>query len=181
MRPQFHIALGTLAIMGFGSVAEAGTARRSSAPTLASADIAGPDGQRLGIATVVAEDDRVVLKAQVSGLTPGAHGIHLHTTGRCDGPAFTTAGGHLNPGHRQHGLDNPSGSHLGDLPNIVADGKGSGTISVTLSGTRDDVTRALFDSDGTALVIHADADDNMTDPAGNSGGRIACGVFQSRQ
>lgn len=98
-------------------------------------------------------------------------------TGRCEGPAFTSAGGHLNPGEKQHGTLNPAGSHTGDLPNLNIVSNGAGTLSVELSGTRAELEAALFDADGTALVIHATADDYKTDPTGNSGARIACGVL----
>lgn len=112
--------------------------------------------------------------ADVTGATPGEHGIHLHTTGKCEGPAFTTAGGHLNPDGKQHGLQNPQGAHQGDLPNIVvgADGKGHATF------TAHTTEAAIFDADGTALVVHAAPDDGKTDPSGNSGARILCGVIE---
>ena len=111
------------------------------------------------------------------GLSPGAHGVHLHTTGSCTAPDFASAGAHLNPGGHQHGTSNPAGPHLGDLPNITVGSAGTGTVSATLSGTREDVLARLFDADGTAVVVHANADDYRTDPSGNSGGRIACGVL----
>src|SRR5690606_10425995 len=112
-----------------------------------------------------------------AGLTAGTHGTHLHMVGSCEGPAFTSAGGHLNPHMKQHGTDNPAGAHLGDLPNLVVGAAGAGTVSATLAGTREAVLSQIFDADGTAVVIHADADDYRTDPAGNAGGRIACGVL----
>lgn len=122
---------------------------------------AAPDGTVRGV-------------ADVTGATPGEHGIHLHTTGKCEGPAFTTAGGHLNPDGKQHGLQNPQGSHQGDLPNITvgADGKGHATFTAHTSEA------ALFDADGTSVVVHAVADDNKTDPSGNSGARLLCGVLE---
>ena len=83
----------------------------------------------------------------------------------------------MNPSGHQHGTDNPNGSHMGDLPNLVISSNGTGTLSAVLRGTRSNVEAALFDADGTAIVIHADADDYRTDPTGNSGGRIACGVL----
>jgi Cu-Zn family superoxide dismutase len=98
--------------------------------------------------------------------------------GSCEGPAFTSAGGHLNPGARQHGTLNPAGSHTGDLPNLTVTSNGTGTLSAELSGTKAELEAALFDADGTALVIHAAADDYKTDPTGNSGARIACGVLK---
>lgn len=134
------------------------------------------NGLPAGTAQLLAGGTDVTLTVAVAGLSEGAHGIHLHTTGKCDGPDFTTAGGHLNPGGHQHGSENPAGKHLGDLPNIAVGNSGAGTVTVTL-GQRDDVVAALFDADGTAIVVHAGPDDYRTDPAGNSGGRVACGVF----
>ena len=119
-------------------------------------------------------DDRSIA---VVGLSPGVHGVHLHMTGACDAPEFTSAGGHLNPGGHQHGSDNPAGAHLGDLPNVTVGNAGTGTVTATLPGSREAVLAQLFDADGTAIVVHANADDYRTDPSGNSGGRIACGVL----
>jgi len=103
--------------------------------------------------------------------------MHLHTVGQCDAPGFTTAGGHLNPHGKQHGSQNPAGSHLGDLPNITINNNGAGAASAQLSGSSSELEALLFDADGTALVVHAAADDYKTDPTGNSGARIACGVL----
>jgi Cu-Zn family superoxide dismutase len=108
------------------------------------------------------------------GLPPGTHGIHVHTTGRCEAPAFASAGPHWNPTARQHGRKNPEGAHHGDLPNISIGADGRGTLQFTLA---DAEFAQLFDADGAALVVHAAADDERTDPSGNSGGRIACGVI----
>ena len=114
----------------------------------------------------------------VTGMPAGEHGAHLHTVGRCDAPDFTTAGGHLNPLGKKHGTHNPQGSHLGDLPNLVVAADGTGSLTIPLAGTAAELEASLFDGDGTAIVVHAGPDDYMTDPAGNSGGRIACGVFR---
>ena len=108
---------------------------------------------------------------------PGEHGIHLHAVGKCDGPDFTTAGGHFNPGGKKHGARNPEGPHAGDLPNLVAGAQGT-TYQATATGvTLSAGPASLFAADGTALVIHANPDDQVTDPAGNSGGRVACAVL----
>jgi len=114
----------------------------------------------------------------VNGLPAGAHGVHVHQTGRCDAPEFTTAGGHFNPASRQHGFENPDGAHAGDLPNLTVEADGRGNLSgvargVTLEGSG---ATSLRKPGGTALVVHAAADDYRTDPSGNSGARIACGV-----
>jgi len=130
-----------------------------------------------GTAQLLASGTQVNISIAVIGLTPGVHGVHLHVTGSCEAPEFTSAGAHLNPGGHQHGTSNPAGAHLGDLPNVTVGNLGTGTVSATLSGTRDEVLTQLFDGDGTAVVVHASADDYRTDPSGNSGGRIACGVL----
>lgn len=122
--------------------------------------------------------DALTLHITLSGLAPGLHGIHLHTVGRCDGPAFISAGGHLNPGQHQHGTDNPAGSHLGDMPNLTVAPDGTVSTDLAVAANRQALEASLFDADGTAVVIHASADDYKTDPSGNSGARIACGVFQ---
>jgi Cu-Zn family superoxide dismutase len=130
-----------------------------------------------GTAQLLASGSQINISIAVVGVAPGVHGVHLHMTGSCDAPDFTSAGGHLNPSNRQHGTANPAGAHLGDLPNVTAGAAGTGTASATLPGSREEVMAQLFDGDGTAVVIHANADDYRTDPSGNSGGRIACGVL----
>jgi Cu-Zn family superoxide dismutase len=137
-------------------------------------------GNLVGQATFFEDRSGVRLRVEVRGLTPGQHGIHLHAVGRCEGPDFTSAGGHFNPSDRQHGLQNPAGPHGGDLPDLVAVADGvtlyeTTTARVTLQAGR---PNSLFDADGSALVIHADADDQVSDPAGNSGGRVVCGVIR---
>lgn len=111
------------------------------------------------------------LRIAVQGLPPGEHGLHVHAVGRCDGPAFQSAGPHWNPAGRQHGHLNPQGAHLGDLPNLTVSSNGRGAINFLVGG------QGLNDADGTSLVIHAKADDYRTDPSGNSGDRIACAVL----
>ncbi len=101
-------------------------------------------------------------------LAPGPHGVHIHAVGRCDPPAFTTAGPHLNPGARKHGLENPEGPHAGDMPNL------EGTHAVLVAAA---TMQQIADSDGSAIVIHATKDDQATDPSGSSGARVACGVI----
>ena len=130
-----------------------------------------------GTAQLLASGEQVNITVAVAGIAPGVHGLHLHMTGSCEAPDFASAGGHLNPTGQQHGTSNPAGAHLGDLPNLTAGSAGTGTISATLPGTREQVLAQVFDGDGTAVVVHAGADDYRTDPSGNSGGRIACGVL----
>jgi Cu-Zn family superoxide dismutase len=144
---------------------------------LASAVLKGADGATKGKAWIAGSDGHWELKVEVEGLAAGTHGIHLHTVGACDAPDFTTAGGHLNPQGKQHGSDNPQGAHLGDLPNLTVGADGKGMLSIHLPGTTATLAPALFDADGAAVVVHAAADDYRTDPSGNSGARIACGVL----
>ncbi len=148
----------------------------TTAPGGASAVLRMADGTEVGRAVATAANGSVRITATGSALPPGPHGVHVHTTGRCDGPDFTTAGGHWNPTATQHGSRNPMGPHAGDIPNMTVGANGRGSLSFTLpSGTMP----GLMDGDGASFVIHAAADDYKTDPSGNSGERIACGVFEA--
>ena len=137
------------------------------------------DGTPAGTATITEVGDRLDVLVTAEGLPPGPHGTHLHTIGSCDAPDFTSAGGHLNPYGKMHGSLNAQGSHVGDLPNLLASDDGNGTLTFQLEGTRAALEPILLDSDGTALVIHAGADDYRSDPAGAAGPRLVCGVFKS--
>lgn len=145
--------------------------------TLATATLANATGQNVGTAEIVRGSAGVMLRARVSGQAAGDHGIHLHATGKCEAPAFTSAGAHLNPDAHQHGSLNPAGRHAGDLPNIMVAQDGNGMIESALTGFAPDIAAYIFDADGTAVVLHTGPDDYKSDPSGNSGGRIACGVF----
>jgi Cu-Zn family superoxide dismutase len=133
-------------------------------------------GEPAGQATATMVDGRVKLALQVEGLPPGRHGAHVHMTGKCDAPKFESAGGHWNPTGAKHGLEDPAGQHAGDMPNLVVGEDGRGTLSYELQGA---TFEGLLDSDGSAMVIHASVDDQKTDPSGNSGDRIACGIFET--
>lgn len=162
----------TVATLG-GCAGMSGPARK----TVATATLLRADGGVAGNAVLSAVGDRIDLRLEVSGFAPGIHGAHLHAVGKCEPSSFASAGGHLNPHGRQHGTMNPNGSHLGDLPNLSVDATGAGSFEVALSGGAGEIETALFDADGTAVVVHAAPDDYVTDPSGNSGARIACGVF----
>jgi Cu-Zn family superoxide dismutase len=167
------------AALGLFSLALAGCQTLEQLPTerAGSATLRTSNGVPAGTAQLLASGTGLSISVGLAGLTPGTHGIHLHTTGSCDAPDFQTAGGHLNPGVREHGAANPRGAHLGDLPNVAIGANGAGTVSATLLLPRAEALAAIFDADGTAIVVHEAADDNRTDPSGNSGKRIACGVF----
>jgi Cu-Zn family superoxide dismutase len=167
MRPILPIIALSVALTGCATTGSNGPA------LLANGSLARADGSAAGSVTVAPMADHLHIRLSVSGFAPGTYGAHLHTTGLCDGPAFTSAGGHLNPGGAQHGRLNPAGSHMGDLPNLVVGADGTATLDFMTMAT----PAALFDADGTAVVVHAGPDDERTDPSGNSGARIACAVL----
>jgi len=135
-------------------------------------------GASVGTALLSPNAKGVSIKLNLMNLPPGVHGIHVHAVAKCDGPAFTTAGGHLNPDMKHHGLENPEGPHAGDMPNITVAANGTAKATVIAPGvTMGDGANSIFSNGGTALVIHAMTDDQKSDPAGNAGARIACGVI----
>lgn len=152
-----------------------------TAPSTASARLVSPEGELVGFARL-RETPRagVLLRVEFAGLPPGTHALHIHETGRCEAPSFGSAGGHYSPGDRAHGLLHPDGPHAGDLPNIHVPASGEVVVErVTDRVSLDPDARAtLFDQDGSALVIHAGADDYESQPAGDAGERIACGVIR---
>ncbi len=157
----------------------AGCASMTAGPRAsATADLRNAIGQPVGTARLEEVGSGVHMVLEMTGMPPGEHAVHVHAVGRCEPPAFASAGPHFNPGGRHHGLLNPEGPHAGDLPNITIGSDGRGRMEtmnerVTLSAG----ANSLLDADGSALVVHAAADDFKTDPAGNAGARIACGVI----
>ena len=135
------------------------------------------NGKSVGTVALRNSGESLSLDIALQGLEPGERALHLHRAGQCDAPEFTSAGGHLNPYEKSHGSLSEGGKHLGDLANIViaADGTYSGTAD--LEGVPAELMSVLFDQDGTAVMIHAGADDYKSDPAGAAGPRIACGVL----
>ena len=163
--------LGSIALRTWDSADVGATAR---------AAMVGTDGSSAGVVTLTQMSHGVLVEADVSGLTPGGHGFHIHTVGACE-PDFGAAGGHFNPGERGHGFDHVEGFHAGDLPNIYAGENGAAradffTANVTLAAG---AYNSLFDSDGSAIIIHAKPDTYGEDAG--AGGRVACGVVQRIQ
>lgn len=172
-----RLAVGMATLLLIGTFVLTGTAQQLSA----TAELQDSNGRTVGRAvfTQSRPGGGVWMQIRADGLTPGIHGVHIHAFGNCTQPAFTSAGGHFNPEGTKHGLEAAVGPHAGDLPNLIATPAGT---------TRHDVANyritlgpgpnSLFDADGSALVIHAAPDDNVTDPAGNAGARVACGVIR---
>jgi superoxide dismutase, Cu-Zn family len=136
-----------------------------------------PQGKEIGEAKLMVHGNMPMLTIKVRGLTPGAHGLHIHPTGKCNLPDYSEAGKHWNPLGHQHGKNNPQGAHMGDLSNLVVDSKGRGKANVMLDGISITGPNALMDADGFAVIIHVNADDYTADPSGNSGTKIACAAF----
>ena len=149
------------------------------APPAALARLVDDKGQAVGSAVFSQERGGVRILVDVVGLAPGDHAVHIHEVGRCEPPAFESAGAHFNPTKAEHGTSNPRGPHAGDLPDVTVNTEGKGHMEVTVKLVTLDkkVPASLFDADGSAIVIHERADDKRTDPSGDSGGRIACGVI----
>lgn len=165
----------TLALMAL----VVGASARNDGGMIATAVMKDVKGNDIGRARFTEDNTGSVhIDVSVKSVSPGRHGIHIHETGRCD-PTFAAAGAHYNPAGKKHGLSNPQGAHAGDLPDLTVNEAGDGRLSTTTHMVTLSPGKAtLFDQDGSALVIHAGPDDQMTDPAGNSGDRIACGVIQ---
>jgi len=145
----------------------------------AGAELREPGGRLVARAALSQMDGGVHVRVDASGLAPGHYGAHIHMTGRCDPPGFDSAGGHWNPTARQHGRLNPQGRHLGDLPNLDVGPDGTGRLDYHVAGASlRSGANAILDGDGAAMVIHVGPDDYRTDPSGNSGARMACGVLR---
>lgn len=152
-------------------------AAAKSAPK-ATVELKDAQGKSVGTAVLKGTSSGVSMELKLHGLPPGEHALHFHQKAQCDAPDFKSAGPHFNPEGKQHGLENPQGHHAGDMNNFTVIAKGSAKFKmVNKDVTLGDDSHSLFGNGGTALVIHAKADDMKTDPAGNAGDRIACGVI----
>ncbi|MGQ0589310.1 MAG: superoxide dismutase family protein [Sphingosinicella sp.] len=166
------------AILGAAAIlAGCATGTQGSGGYGARAELRDSVGRAVARADLRETGDGLRLRVEASAVSPGIHGVHIHAVGRCDPPGFESAGPHWNPAGRQHGRENPQGPHLGDLPNLMVGSDGRGRLDITIAGAALRGAGGALDGDGAALVIHAGADDDRTDPSGNSGARIACGVI----
>jgi Cu-Zn family superoxide dismutase len=169
-------AIRTVALLAMTAGAAAGAIQVSKG---AKAELRDSEGKVVGTAQLKQLNDGVQISVQVMGLPVGTHAFHIHSVGKCEAPDFESAGDHFNPGGKKHGLKNPDGPHAGDMPNLTVgpDGKGKAQV-VNAHFTVSEGANSVFHQGGTAIVIHEKADDDRTDPAGNAGGRIACGVIE---
>ena len=169
-------AIGIMATAMVASLSACTTMADVPLDAVGEARLTFANGQPAGTATLLNDARGLRIIVNATGMTPGAHGFHLHTVGKCEAPGFTSAGGHLNPDNRKHGTMAAGGAHLGDLPNLQIGANGAGSATEIVPGGPG-ALGSIFDGDGTAVVVHAQPDDYRTDPTGNAGDRVACGVF----
>ena len=171
-----------LAACGDGAPDEETAAPEVPEAELQRVDLFDGNGNAVGFVNYQEQDGNLSITIKELGLATGTHGVHLHETGSCEGPDFQSAGGHWNPEGNEHGRDNPDGAHLGDLSNLQADDNGMVDFNYIAKGVTAQAGRySIADADGTALVVHAEADDYKTDPAGDAGSRVACAVLAPPQ
>ena len=175
MMAQGVIMMAALALGGCAGMGKKTTTTLPEAD--AYAQLTDARGADRGRADIYRDASGLRIELVARGFAAGTYGMHVHTVGRCDAPDFASAGPHWNPTGAQHGRDNPMGAHHGDLPNLVVENGEIGRATLKIVGTRLSGEGGLLDADGAAFVIHAKPDDLKTDPSGNSGGRVACGVI----
>jgi Cu-Zn family superoxide dismutase len=174
-----NLIAAVLGMTGCAAYEGGGSMAAGAGAATAEAQLRNAAGTPVAGSTAVQVREGVRLRIKTTALPAGAYAAHVHAVGRCDAPDFSTAGPHWNPTNQQHGRSNPQGMHMGDLPNIDVGANGRGSLEIALTGaTLSGGNAALLDADGAAIVIHERADDHRTDPAGNSGKRIACGVLR---
>lgn len=155
----------------------------SQPKTALSVDMYNETGDMVGTAKLSEDPKGVNIKLKVKGLSPGFHGLHIHEVAKCEQPYFKSAGNHLNPEDKEHGLLHPKGAHLGDLKNVEADEKGKVDIEVLVPEATllKEKKNSLTDNGGTSLIVTSKADDGMTQISGNSGERIICGEIKEKK
>jgi Cu-Zn family superoxide dismutase len=174
------ITIGTGAALALAAAAALAQAapQEGDGTAVVTADVNNAEGHAVAEARATQESDGVRIHVTASGMQPGTYGAHVHAVGRCDAPDFASAGGHWNPTEKHHGRLNPQGQHMGDLPNLTIGANGNGEVDYLIAGaTLHGGEHPMLDDDGAAVVIHAGPDDYRSDPSGNSGARMACGVF----
>jgi superoxide dismutase, Cu-Zn family len=183
MRTLLYVfVVGAMTVVLFGSSVTEAPARPGAANERTTVELRDRQGQSVGTVTLIQTPTGLLLRGDLRGLPPGQRAIHVHQVGRCDPPDFQSAGDHFNPTGRRHGLRNPQGPHAGDLPNIDVGRDGRArfeihTTEMTLRGG----PNALFDAGAVAVIVHDGPDDHRSDPAGDAGDRIACGVLRAGQ